>query len=53
MWVAYLYNIFAVAVMAYLAVIFEKWWVILFALLFIHGVKITKTNVEDNEDDGE
>ena len=47
--VAYLYNIFAVSAFVYLAIVFGKWWIVLFSLLFLH-VQIKK---KDKSDDGD
>ena len=48
-----LYNIFAVGAFAYLAVVFGKWWIALFSLLFlrIQIKKKDKPNDGDDEDD--
>lgn len=51
MLIAYLYNIFAVGALTYLSVVFGKWWIVLFSLLFIHGVHIEKKVKTDDGDE--
>lgn len=43
-----LYNAFAIGAMTYLAVIFGKWWIVLFSLLFL-----VRCAVVDKDDGGE
>jgi len=48
-----LYNAFAVGVFAYVAVVFERWWIALFAVLFIQRIVITERRVEKGEEKSE
>ena len=47
-----LYNAFAVAVFAYLAVVFERWWISLFAVLMLQRF-VVYNNSFGGKDDGE
>lgn len=42
-WALMLKNIIVVLIWGALAVLFDKWWIALFALLFVSGIQ-TKTN---------
>ena len=46
-----LYDVFAVAALTYLAVIFGRWWIVLFAVLFIQTYSTKKRYVEDKKDE--
>lgn len=46
-----LYNIASVVCFTILAIIFNKWWIVFFALLFIRDISIKTTDkIESNEE---
>ena len=46
-----LYNAFVIGAMVYLAVIFGKWWIIFFSLLFLEKSTIVRRGDEEVEED--
>lgn len=49
-WALALKNIIAILAWTVLAILFNKWWLALFALLFVSDIKTTyETKGEDNE----
>ena len=49
--IAILYNIASVVCFTILAIIFNKWWIVFFALLFIRDISIKTTDKKKSNEE--
>ena len=49
--IGFLYNIASVVCFTILAIIFNKWWIVFFALLFIRDISIKTTDEKESNEE--